>query len=104
LGIYFYAYFGAYIGVRARFVTHVVDFQDYDRAAERPISRTKGGYTGLGRPLAAAGDQIMLCKGGKLPLVLREVGGTRNWELIGDSYVHGMTNGELWDESKCERL
>jgi hypothetical protein len=40
--------------------------------------------------------------GGSLPLVIRESG--YFWQIIGDSYVHGVMMGEVFDESKCEQL
>jgi hypothetical protein len=49
---------------------------------------------------AKAGDIVALLKGGRVPFVLRSRGGPR--ELIGTSYVHGITNGEAFDEELCE--
>ncbi|KAH7346853.1 heterokaryon incompatibility protein-domain-containing protein [Rhexocercosporidium sp. MPI-PUGE-AT-0058] len=66
----------------------------------RRIARTENGYIGLVPRLAEEGDHVVLLKGGKFPIVLR-LKGEGVWEFIGDSYVHGITRGELWDENKC---
>ncbi|KIW00557.1 uncharacterized protein PV09_07912 [Verruconis gallopava] len=79
-----------------------LEFITYNRSIGRSIFRTRRGYIGLGPPLLNIGDKVSLCKGGKLPLILRPK--KRNWELIGDCYVHGMVKGELWDEAKCEHM
>ena len=49
------------------------------------------------------GDEVVICKGIKLPLVLRrKLGGKeRRYEFMGDAYVHGAMNGELWREERC---
>lgn len=65
----------------------------------RRIVKTDKGYIGLVPDLTKEGDQIVLLKGGKFPFVLRmKDGGV--WEFIGDSYVHGITRGELWESAK----
>lgn len=38
-------------------------------------------------------DLLAICEGGNLPLVLRANG--ENFEFIGESYVHGITDGAL---------
>ena len=73
----------------------------------RKAMETVEGYVGLVPRLAEVGDYIVLAKGGRLPLVLRPKG--KEWEFIGDCYVHGMMDGELWDEEegkkgRCEKI
>lgn len=68
---------------------------------------TLKGYVGLVPKIAEVGDYIVLAKGGRMPLVLRPKG--KDWEFIGDCYIHGIMNGELWDggegeETKCESI
>ncbi|ORY59165.1 uncharacterized protein BCR38DRAFT_488904 [Pseudomassariella vexata] len=50
---------------------------------------------------AQLGDKIILARGGKVPLVLRadEDG---YYMFVGEAYVHGVMEGEGWDESRCE--
>lgn len=67
--------------------------------ANRRIFKTDKGYIGIGPGIGEVGDKIALVKGGKMPFVVRPKAG--EWELIGDAYVHGIMNGELWVEDKC---
>jgi hypothetical protein len=42
------------------------------------------------------GDVVIVVRGGKVPLVLREKGneeGNGKWEVIGTAYVHGFMDG-----------
>jgi hypothetical protein len=66
---------------------------------------------GVVPPMCEVGDVVVLCKGVKLPLVLRRrVGGEKGekereeWEFIGDCYVYGVMKGEAWNESNCQDL
>lgn len=68
----------------------------------RKIGMTKNGYMGLFPGIAEVGDYVALFEGGKLPLIIRPNGS--DWELIGDSYIHGITKGELWDVEKCNNM
>ncbi|KAH6676780.1 heterokaryon incompatibility protein-domain-containing protein [Halenospora varia] len=65
----------------------------------RRMARTEKGFLALVPSNAEMGDSITLCKGGQTPLVLR--GQKKCWELIGDSYVHGIMNGEAFNEESC---
>lgn len=75
-------------------------------------------YFALVPSICNLGDTMVLVEGVRLPLILREKGeGTvqlengkekavRTWEFIGDSYVHGVMKGDVWDKRKdeCEDL
>ncbi|KAJ9656036.1 hypothetical protein H2201_008662 [Coniosporium apollinis] len=63
--------------------------------AYRRLMRTDEGLIGLAPSLTQPGDVVALCQGGKLPLILRRKG--KDWELIGDCYVHGLMDGKLWE-------
>lgn len=69
---------------------------------QRRLARTAKGYLELVPTEAEAGDTVAILKGGKLPLVLRARKG--QWELIGESYVHGVMYGETFDEARCEAI
>jgi hypothetical protein len=67
--------------------------------------------SGVVPPMCEVGDVVVLCKGVKLPLVLRrKMGGEKSekereeWEFIGDCYVHGVMKGDAWNESNCRDL
>ena len=71
----------------------------------RRLIRTDKGFIGLGPGLCEPLDHIAICKGGKLPLVLRPKG--EDWELIGDCYVHGIMDGAKWEalaEKECREF
>lgn len=68
---------------------------------DRQVFKTRDGHIGLGPGLARKGDCIAIVNGVKTPLVLRAIGGSGRWELIGDCYVHGVMKGEKFDEEKC---
>lgn len=64
---------------------------------------TERGLFGLGPPDAKPGDQIVVLKGGPLPFVVRrndavaqltEAGGEETFQLVGETYVHGLSVGE----------
>lgn len=69
-------------------------------STNRRMARTKNGYIALAPRSTKPGDWIGVFKGGKLPLVVRRDGDY--FELIGESYVHGMIKGEMWNEKKCK--
>lgn len=68
----------------------------------RRMVRTKQGYIALVPKATRTGDWIGVFKGGKMPLVVRRDG--ENWILVGESYVHGLMNGEAWNAEKCGRM
>ncbi|RYP66049.1 hypothetical protein DL769_006151 [Monosporascus sp. CRB-8-3] len=67
--------------------------------ADRRVFRTARGYIGLAPALADVGDEIVLVKGAKVPLVLRPRGEART--LQGDCYVRGVMRGEAYNERDC---
>jgi hypothetical protein len=63
---------------------------------------TRMGYFALVPPKTKVGDQVGLFKGGKVPLTVRQE--DNKWRLVGESYVHGIMQGEAFDETKCREL
>lgn len=55
---------------------------------------------------SAVGDSIALLEGGRVPYVLRAKPGMENgpYEIIGDAYIHGITNGEAWNPELCREI
>ncbi|KIW03277.1 uncharacterized protein PV09_05493 [Verruconis gallopava] len=68
----------------------------------RRMFRTQSSYIGLGPREMQVGDKVAICSGGKVPLILRACGD--GYLFIGDCYVHGLMNGEKYDEKKCRAL
>jgi hypothetical protein len=64
--------------------------------------RTRKGYMGTVPSQAELGDKVGLFKGGKVPLIIRPKDDC--WELVGDSYIHGMMFGELFNENNCQTI
>ncbi|KAF7943346.1 hypothetical protein EAE96_011273 [Botrytis aclada] len=61
----------------------------------RVFFTTSRGYMGFGAPGAKVGDQVCVLGGGWTPFVLRDH--KTYFEMIGDSYLHGMMQGETLD-------
>ncbi|PCD41064.1 hypothetical protein AU210_003623 [Fusarium oxysporum f. sp. radicis-cucumerinum] len=61
----------------------------------RRVIGTDQGLIGLAPAQTLPGDIIVLCRGGKLPLILRPSG--ERWQLVGDAYIHGLMDGLLWE-------
>jgi len=66
------------------------------------LAVTKEGYMAILPTMAKVGDTVLIICGRRYPLVLRRkgggayerVGGTC-YELMGESYVHGIMDGEM---------
>jgi len=68
----------------------------------RRIIITRKGYIGLGHAQSRPGDQIALLAGCSVPIILRERERGQpeaGYTLVGEAYVHGIMDGEAWDES-----
>ncbi|KAM0559363.1 hypothetical protein ACHAPJ_004387 [Fusarium lateritium] len=62
----------------------------------RGFAITHGGWFVVGPDIMQIGDLVVVLYGGRTPFLLRrKEGGT--WILIGECYVHGMMNGEVFD-------
>ncbi|OAP60588.1 hypothetical protein AYL99_05590 [Fonsecaea erecta] len=71
----------------------------------RKFFRTRKGYMGIGPKNLTRGDHIVILKGGSLPFVLRkanagEVDGKPIFTLLGEAYVHGLSEGEIFQDCK----
>lgn len=69
----------------------------------RKLAWTRKGYLGLVPAETQPGDHIVLCKGSKLPLVMRAVE-SNQWRLLEACYIHGIMSGEGWDEKLCVEM
>lgn len=68
----------------------------------RRLVRTANGYLGLVPAGTVGGDSIALLKGVKTPVIVREK--DEEWVIVGLAYVHGMMNGEVWEEERCQKM
>jgi hypothetical protein len=67
------------------------------------LCSTLGGRVGLVPLNADIGDFVVILNGGNAPFILRWVGrDTNTARLVGESYIHGIMNGE-WMEDNKER-
>lgn len=72
----------------------------------RRMGMSTTGYYCLAPSTAEPGDCIFLLQGGAVPFLLRPCGdGLPNratLKLVGEVYVHGLMDGEAWEESRCQ--
>ena len=67
---------------------------------QRLLLFTEKGYMGLAPFTARVGDKVCLLEGAQFPIILRPNGDS--WTLVGESYIHGIMDGEGWDEMMSE--
>lgn len=70
-------------------------------AFDRKMIKTEAGYMGITSRHVKEGDAIALFQGGKMPLIIREADVEGTWQLVGDAYLHGIMNGEVFDPLRC---
>ncbi|KAI1492140.1 heterokaryon incompatibility protein-domain-containing protein [Biscogniauxia mediterranea] len=89
----------------AKNMAHMQSFNAMQRfTIGRKLAWTQKGYLALVPDNVRVGDNIVLCKGSKLPLVTRPSKQYKQLELIGACYVHGIARGEAWDGSRCREM
>lgn len=66
------------------------------------MARLDDGRLALVPHRALPGHEIALWKGSPCPFVVQRV--KRGWKLIGDCYVYGIMEGEMWREEKAEAM
>ncbi|KAI0398980.1 heterokaryon incompatibility protein-domain-containing protein [Xylaria palmicola] len=102
-----YAYYLViYLTVCARGLTR---FGQHDEAVirYRSLVKTAGGYIGLAPVNVQPGDVVLLCQGGKRPLIARPAcygPNPERFSLVGDVYLHGIMKGEAWNEKFCRSV
>ena len=74
----------------------------------RRLAVTDDGLMAIVPQFTEVGDVICLVGGVEKPLLMRpdsgdEKGHRERWRLVGDCYVHGIMDGEKWDEGKGAR-
>ncbi|KAL8947678.1 MAG: hypothetical protein Q9222_006062 [Ikaeria aurantiellina] len=67
------------------------------------LFRTDEGLLGMGPRSTQAGDEAWILQGARVPFVLRPRGENGQYQLIGQSYVHGMMQGEAIEAAQSQR-
>ncbi|KAH8815982.1 heterokaryon incompatibility protein-domain-containing protein [Xylogone sp. PMI_703] len=65
----------------------------------RAFFTTEKGYIGIGPRNIERGDMIYDLIGGDVPFILRPDENPGEFKFVGDAYVHGIMDGELWKVS-----
>ncbi|KAK1751248.1 heterokaryon incompatibility protein-domain-containing protein [Echria macrotheca] len=67
---------------------------------QRRVAVTRKGFLALAPKDAREGDLVSIFAGGKVPYVLRRAAGqgagTEKYRLVGEGYLHGFMDGEIW--------
>jgi hypothetical protein len=90
--------------------TLVSSKQEHVAYGQWRFARTSLGYVGLVPSSTQKGDRVGLFKGGVVPLVLRnskpttETDEDSEYLLVGECYIHGITQGEIFDVTKCREI
>ena len=83
------------------------EFGDFARFLEssygRRLGRAANGYLCLVPEATEVGDRVILARGGRVPLVVRD-GGNGYRRLVGEAYVHGIMDGQAWEEGMCKEF
>ncbi|KAK4151849.1 heterokaryon incompatibility protein-domain-containing protein [Chaetomidium leptoderma] len=66
------------------------------------LARLDDGRLALVPHSALPGNEIALLKGSPCPFVVQRV--EKGWKLVGDCYVYGMMEGEMWREEEGEEM
>ncbi|KAI1353494.1 putative heterokaryon incompatibility protein [Xylaria sp. FL0043] len=78
---------------------------------ERMVAVTERGYMGIIPPYSKVGDAVFIISGAQVPFLLRrpadwenvDESGGRRWQLVGESYFHGMMDGEMMTKGHEEQ-
>ena len=78
--------------------------QFLEMAYERRLGRGANGFLALLPAGAEIGDRIVFVKGGRVPLVVRPGKTEGTYNFVGEAYVHGIMDGEGFNENNCEDI
>ena len=68
----------------------------------RRIILSSHGHLGMAPETSAEGDLICKFAGATMPFLIRPKLGTEHYLYIGEAYVHGIMDGEAWNEKTLE--
>lgn len=68
---------------------------------DKDLFVTDRGYLGLGHEGCTPGDTVCIFAGGEVPFLVRPHpgGAEKAFQFLGECYVHGVMDGEAWDET-----
>ncbi|KAK8029343.1 hypothetical protein PG991_006399 [Apiospora marii] len=95
-----YAYMLVMSGILG-FTSYIEFFGRIGITKQRRLITTKKGYIGLAPRETRVGDVILVLQGYCAPIVARR---GQRWRVVGDAYIHGVMEGEAFDETKCTRV
>jgi hypothetical protein len=75
----------------------------WQRGNKRQRFRAKNGMLGSGMKLARPGDQIWLLQRMNTPVLLRPEETPDQFKIVGECYLHGCMNGELFSHGYLDR-
>ena len=92
---------GLLLGVGAEFTKESTTFSGVlGHTPERRMGVTRAGRICLLPKLSEEGDQVVILKGGRVPVVLRPKG-DGCVQVVGEAYVHGIMDGEVVGPEVC---
>jgi hypothetical protein len=101
------------ISVTARLILQFLCGDDFFEVAElayamvyparRRMTKTERGCIGLVPQEAMPRDKVVLIAGSMAPFILRPTGSSI-YRIVGDSYIHGIMDGEAWDEAQTTTM
>jgi hypothetical protein len=71
------------------------------QSVRRRLGFTQSGRVCLLPSRAELGDKIAVLRGGRVPLLLRARGDGSSRELVGEAFVYGIMDGEVFNEARC---
>ncbi|KAK8093282.1 HET-domain-containing protein [Apiospora kogelbergensis] len=83
------------------FTSYIEFFGRIGITKQRRLITTKDGYMGLAPRDTRVGDRILILQGYCAPIVARP---GQRWRVVGDAYIHGIMEGEAFDETICRLL
>ena len=59
---------------------------------------------GLANPNALVNDEVFLLPGCSLPVILRRQPDGKTYEIVGEAFIPGASEGQLWDQRETYSL
>lgn len=89
-----------------RNAVHVEILEAWQNFSGRKLVVLQSGRFALVREAVRAGDAIAILHGMDVPCVLRRVGATDKWQILGDAFVKGLMRGEGvdWEEDEADNF